>query len=306
MLTIANYHYIRENFDNKYPSIFGVTPYMFEKQLLLLLSKNAKFVCQNDLIDYKNKILNSNENFFLVTFDDGLKEQYEKALPILDKLKIPAIFFANSRNFENKKVSTVHKIHLLRSIVSPANFLLELKNYDKTIQIIDQDIAKAKSIYIYDNIESASLKYLLNFKIDFAMQEGIINAIFDKHFNENEVVRALYMNENEIINLAQKGYLGSHTHNHFPVGLLNESEMKFELENSKQYFENLTKTKIEMVAYPYGTPESCTIQVAKTAKEVGYKYGFTTTRGINTTQNNLLLLNRFDCNDLPGGKNYKS
>jgi hypothetical protein len=79
----------------------------------------------------------------------------------------------------------------------------------------------------------------------------------------------------------------------------------FELEHSKQYFEKITDSKIEMVAYPYGSPEACTNKVASIAAEVGYKLGFTTTRGCNTIENNLLLLNRFDCNDLPGGKNYK-
>jgi peptidoglycan/xylan/chitin deacetylase (PgdA/CDA1 family) len=160
-------------------------------------------------------------------------------------------------------------------------------------------------IYIYDDKESASLKYLLNFKMNFTIQEELINTIFEHYFNENDVLGELYMSENEIIDLSKKGFLGSHTHNHFPVGLLSEDEMKFELENSKHFFENLTNSKIEMVAYPYGTPEACTNEVAKMAKDVGYKLGFTTTRGINTSENNLLLLDRFDCNDLPGGKNYK-
>lgn len=304
MLKIANYHYIRRKFITKYPSIFGVTPELFKKQLLLLKEK-GDFLHPNELILNHKEILSSKENYFFVTFDDGLKEQFQYAMPILDELNVPAVFFANSRNFQNKKLSTVHKIHLLRSILSPYVFLSLLTKFSNTIQILDTDIVKAKSIYIYDDIESASLKYLLNFKIDFKVQEEIINTIFVIYFNEESVLRELYMSEKEIINLAQKGYLGSHTHNHFPLGLLNETKLKFELENSKLYFENLTKTKIEMVAYPYGNPEACTNKVVQTAKEIGYKFGFTTTRGANTIENNLLLLNRFDCNDLPGGKNYQ-
>ena len=60
-----------------------------------------------------------------------------------------------------------------------------------------------------------------------------------------------------------------------------------------------------MIAYPYGTPEACTDLVAKTAKKVGYLYGFTTKKGIIEESQNKLLLNRFDCNDVVGGKNFK-
>lgn len=71
------------------------------------------------------------------------------------------------------------------------------------------------------------------------------------------------------------------------------------------YFEKLTNTTINTVAYPYGTQESCTTEVAEIAKKVGCKLGFTTKRGANIGNENNLLLNRYDCNDLVGGKNYR-
>jgi len=112
------------------------------------------------------------------------------------------------------------------------------------------------------------------------------------------------MNKEEIITLAKRGYLGSHTHTHYPLGLFDNATIKYELEHSKSYFENLTGANIKTVAYPYGTPNACTDEVAVLAKEIGYTFGFTTTRGINLATDNYLLLNRFDCNDMPGGKNY--
>ena len=304
MLTVSNYHYIRENFATKYPSIFGVTPSMFKRQLLLLKDK-ADFVSGMDLITNGDEILNSKNNYYFITFDDGLKEQFQFALPILDELQIPSVLFANSRNHEDKKVSTVHKIHLLRSIIAPSDFLKLLANPNNDIAISNSDYVKAKNTYVYDDQESALLKYWLNFKMNFSDQEEIIKAIFDNYFDENEVLEALYMSENQIVQLGDKGFLGSHTHNHYPIGLLSENEIEFELENSKVFLKKLTNTPIVLVAYPYGTPDSCTTQVAEIAKKVGYKYGFTTTRGVNTIENNPLLLNRYDCNDLPGGKNYK-
>lgn len=303
MLTVSNYHYIRENFSAKYPSIFGVSPIEFKKQLLLLKNE-GDFIKPNNLVANINDVLVSKDNYFLITFDDGLKEQIEYALPILDELDIPAIFFANSRNFEDKKVSTVHKIHLLRSIMAPADFLNSIENIDK-IDFSESEKNKAQKIYVYDDKKSAELKYLLNFKMSFDKQEQIINKVFNAHFEEAIVLEKLYMNNENLLTLAKRGYLGSHTHNHYPLGLIDLGSIKFELEHSKLYFETLTNSEIEMVAYPYGNEETCTIEVAEIAKNVGYKIGFTTKRGNNTLAAKPLLLNRFDCNDLPGGKNYK-
>lgn len=303
MLTVCNYHYIRENFKTKYPSIFGVTPLQFENQLKLL--KNVgDYIKPEDLVTNLDHVLSSKDKFVLITFDDGLKEQFDFGFTILKSLEIPAVFFVNSKNSEEKKVSTVHKIHLLRSVLDPEVFLNQIVN-DTICTLTEDELIRAKEIYIYDDVSSANLKFLLNFKMDFLTQEMIIGKIFDSHFVESDILEELYMSERNIIDLGREGFLGSHTHSHFPVGLLNDDDAFYELNTSKLFLEQLTNTEINMVAYPYGTSEACTARTAEIAKNTGYKVGFTTKRGINTSGVNNLLMNRFDCNDLPGGKKYK-
>jgi peptidoglycan/xylan/chitin deacetylase (PgdA/CDA1 family) len=303
MLTVSNYHYIRPNYNAKYPSIFGVTPVEFKKQLLLLLNKGL-FVNPIDLIDSSTQILESKENFFLLTFDDGLKEQFDYALPILDELGIPAVFFVNSSNYFNKKVSTVHKIHLLRSIMSPDEFVERLFDSD-AIELSYVELQRAKNSYQYDDEKSAALKYILNFKMNFKEQEEVIKKMFGQYFEEGLILESLYMNEQCLKQLAKRGYLGSHSHHHYPLGLLDLESIKFEIESSKKILEKSTNSKVELIAYPFGTKEVCTNLVSQIAEKTGFKLGFTTTRGTNTGFENPLLLNRFDCNDMPGGKNYK-
>lgn len=300
MLTVINYHYIRENFDSKYPSIFGVTPYAFREQLLSL-NNEGEFLKPSDLVSNIDKVLESKNNYLFVTFDDGLKEQFDLSLPILDELEIPAVFFVNSLNFEKKKVSIVHKIHLLRSIIDPELFLRKINEIVK-IDFSDADKSKAHTIYRYDSSLSAELKYLLNFKLSFKQQELIIDDMFTNYFDETKILQDLYMSDQNLQVLAQKEYLGSHTHSHYPLGLTDSKTIRFELEHSKKYLEKLTDSQINIVSYPYGTEETCTDEVAVIAKNAGYNLGFTTKRGINTGNENNLLLNRFDCNDLPGRK----
>ncbi|MEL0651234.1 polysaccharide deacetylase family protein [Algibacter sp. TI.3.09] len=302
MLTVSNYHYIREDFKTKYPSIFGVTPLAFKKQLLLLQNQ-GEFIASKDLLDNSEQILSSKENYILITFDDGLKEQFDFGFSILNALDIPAVFFANSINYLEKKVSTVHKIHLLRSIIDSEIVLKSIESKYKS-KLRHLDTAKIKSIYFYDDEKSAVLKYILNFVLNYKEQEVVIEELFSNYFDESEILNDLYMTKNQLQELANLKYLGSHTHSHYPLGLLETDHIIEELKLSKTYFETITQSKIEIVAYPYGTDEACTTVVSKLASAAGYKFGFTTKRGTNSNIMDKLLLNRFDCNDVVGGKNY--
>jgi peptidoglycan/xylan/chitin deacetylase (PgdA/CDA1 family) len=303
MLTVSNYHYIRESFIAPYPSIFGLTPDDFKKQLVLLKNQ-GDFIAPKTLIENSKELLNSKDNFFLITFDDGLKEQYVSALPILDELNIPALFFVNSINHMEQKVSLAHQIHLVRSVISSAELFENLVKVTNR-KLNQQEVQQAHQFYRFDNHQNAELKYFLNVLLDFATQEKFINSIFTEHFNENEVLESLYMDTNQIRQLIQRGYIGSHTHTHLPLGIYDEQTILYELETTKKYLENLGGETINCVAYPYGTKEAATEEVGRLAKQVGYTIGFTTKPEVNDLSSNLLLLSRFDCNDLIGGKNYK-
>ena len=171
-----------------------------------------------------------------------------------------------------------------------------------TVEVSVLDSDRAKNIYQYDDEKSAILKYVLNFKMNYKEQESVIDKIFVQYFKEEEVLGNLYMSKQSLTDLAQRGFLGSHSHHHYPLGLLPLDTIKSEILSSKKILEEITDSKIELIAYPFGTREACTEDVAEIAKEEGFKFGFTTSRGNNVGLENPLLLNRFDCNDLLGGK----
>ena len=105
MLTVCNFHYIRTNFEKPYPSIFGVTPIEFDNQIKEL-KKIGEFISIDQLVNNIDEILVDTKNHLLITFDDGLKEQFELALPILEKNNIEALFFINSKTFHGSQNSS--------------------------------------------------------------------------------------------------------------------------------------------------------------------------------------------------------
>ena len=304
MLAAINYHYIRKDFNNKYPSIFGITPEKFRSQLELL-SKYGKFISSDDLVALieKDIELYKNKKLIILTFDDGLKEQYNYALPILEDMGIPAVFFVNTSSVLDQKIQNVHKIHIVRSLLSPQEILYYLNKEGH--EIIDESInKKALEHYKYDIKEVAILKYFLNFKLPFNKLNKIVNFLFNLVVpNNKNIHNNLYMSKNELIDLNKKGYLGSHSEFHIPLGEFPKNIREKQINNSQKTFKNFLNGEVNGFSFPYGSLES-----SKGCKNILYKsnfkYAFTMERAINHDLKQNFALSRFDNNDMPFGKNY--
>lgn len=300
MLITGNYHYIRESYDAPFPSIFGVTPASFENQLKQL-KDIGKFVNQRELLENTEYIIRSNEKFLLVTFDDGLKEQYEVAKPILDRLNIEAIYFINSINHIEKRVSMVHQIQLVRSVYAPKKIVDEVEKIG--VKLTREEMIKATKHYNYDSAEAAATKYLLNFKLNLGLRDQIVNQLFKSYFDEEKVLTELYMSNKQLKHLGEELALGNHTHSHLGLGIYDYNIINEEVKKTKNFLEKSTNQEIKTISYPYGSKEACADPVSAIAQSTGHKVGFTMHRDIAKEEDSYLLLNRFDCNDLPGGKN---
>ncbi|SFN32981.1 polysaccharide deacetylase family protein [Salegentibacter flavus] len=299
MLIISNYHYIRENFSAPFPSIFGLSPVQFRRQMEEL-SKFGEFISLKDLHHYRENPLN--KNYFLITFDDGLKEQYELAKPVVDSMGISAVYFINTSNFTEKKVSLVHKIHLLRSRVAPEEILQMITEF-ANVELNQEEIDAAVKHYNYDSSQNARLKYLLNFKLSTIEQENIINPLFQQVFDEKKVATELYFSEKMLTNLWEEGSLASHSHSHLPLGKLSQAEVEQELRQTQDFFKSEFGKPAKAISYPYGSYEACK-NIRESASNSGFDLGFSMERAGNISlQEDSLLLGRYDCNDLPGGKN---
>ncbi len=299
MLIVSNYHYIREDFSTKYPSIFGLTPKQFRMQLEAL-SKVGSFISQKELLEFRNKKFD--KNYILITFDDGLKEQYEFTKPILDSMGIPFIFFINTANFSERKVSLVHKIHLVRSLLSSREIIEELLKISP-FQLNPQEKAIAVFHYNYDDEQTALLKYLLNFKLSLPQQKKFIDPLFNQLFDEKSLNSELYFDEQMLQVLNEQDALGSHSHNHVPLGTTAIEDLQKELKQTQTFFQqNFGKPAIS-ISYPYGSLEASST-ISEQVSAHGFKLGFTMERAMNKSmEDDSLMLSRFDCNDMPLGKN---
>ena len=309
MFIAVNFHYIGK--EDGYPN-GGIYP-ISEKRLANQIDELGKvfsFVSQDDLLFAIEGKKMLPEKSCLITFDDGLRCQYEKALPILDNKKISALFFVSSLPLSEKKVCAAHKIHFLMAKWGVDTFLLNVdkelqKNFSCNIDsFFNKETAQlALQKYRYDNEKSAKLKFLLNVILSQEAQLAIINNLFagccgsEKDFAEN-----LYMSESQVKDLYQRGLLGLHSHNHYSLGLLDDSNLEKDISINKKTIEDIVGGAVKAIAYPFGADMDVGDRVVDTSKKLGLQLGFTMARQINQSLQKPMLLARFDTNDVAGGK----
>lgn len=304
MIVGIGYHYVRPSFASPYPGIFGLTPAELRAQLELL-AREGKFIGQDDLRRALAGEARLPENGWLVTFDDGLREQYEHALPVLDAMGIPAIFFANTLPLAERRPVLVHMTHLLRSQVAPTALGEAIKGIagELGISLGDVDGVRATTQYRYDTAEVAQLKYLLNFALPVEDRERVVDACFDRllGWSGAEVCRELYMDRDQLKALASRDMLGSHAHSHRPLGTLEASQIEREIAASLDLLEEWTGVRVDSLAYPYGSREACAPLAGEIAAGLNIAMGFTMERAGIDGSSPRLFLPRCAPNDLPGG-----
>jgi peptidoglycan/xylan/chitin deacetylase (PgdA/CDA1 family) len=88
---VLMYHHISEELGRE--ECFNVTPCLFEKQIGFLLTKNFKVISLTQLVEYLKENSPLPPKSVVITFDDGYKNNYIYAYPILRKYNIPATIF---------------------------------------------------------------------------------------------------------------------------------------------------------------------------------------------------------------------
>ncbi len=295
MLIAVNYHYLRD--ESYKDGIYPITKAALNKQIKKLASR-FRIIGQDEI----HLVNSSNEDLCILTFDDGLREQFDVGYQVIKELGLKAIFFPSTRPIQNKEyVLPVHLLHHIRANYD-TNILLELLQKFSTI---DQKniYEKAKAQYRYDHQLAATFKYVYNFELSNVQRVSYINLLINElEIDLSQFNNDLYMTERQISILGQEGMIGSHCHNHNPLSSLSLDEVRDEMIRSKQILESIISVEIDAISYPYGGPSSYTDDVLSLANDTGYRMGFTMTRGLNSKDAKMMRLKRFDTNDVYGGK----
>lgn len=293
----VNHHYFRASGTGR--SIYPTTPSALIEEVSILRTNGWRLGGEADILSLVAGELPPQDRVCVLTFDDGLKEQLG-ALELLEGIGACAVFFVPTAPLMDRIVLDVHKLHMIRERLADAEMAADLdRTFDFFNRPIDEDLSVNQ--YPYDGALARRVKFFLNFVLDEDQRRHWIHRTFDTLFGDERTVAAsLYMDRRDVRMLAARRLLGSHGHGHVPLASLESGEIRLELERSRDILASLTGNACLGISYPFGTKPAMSADVVSGARQAGYRYGFTMTRGVNAgdTATDPLELRRVNSNEL--------
>lgn len=213
--------------DKKYfiISIYAHNPekMLFEKTIRWFLNNGYTFISNDDLIKILSQKKIKEKNIWL-SFDDGWLDNYENVIPILEKYKVPAIFFVSTQ------------------LIKDGYFWLKIARENNKLM----DISPNKLKIIPEKERRSIVKKLFVkcdekcFKRDFMTMEQI------KEIDNNPLFT-----------------IGNHTHRHVITTNCSKSQLNEELKISNDILKELLKKDIKIFAYPNGNYNSYVKKILK-------------------------------------------
>ena len=151
ILLAVGYHYVSASAPRSPRAIFPITVDALAAQLELL-GRAFEFVSRDELVAAAAGESTLPERACVVTFDDGLRCQVELALPVLERLGVPATFFLPGLPLAEGRALFVHKVHALRERLDEQVFLRRLRRVleERGIDVDPVSEEDARAHYRYD------------------------------------------------------------------------------------------------------------------------------------------------------------
>jgi peptidoglycan/xylan/chitin deacetylase (PgdA/CDA1 family) len=294
MLLAVGYHYIAEQEPEQPRAIFPVTTTRLAEQVELL-AHSYELVTRDELLAAVAGDGELPDQACVLTFDDGLRCQVELALPVLERLGAPAIFFIPGRPLAERRVLEVHKLHALRERIPDEQLRARLP-----ADLLEVSADEAQAHYRYDSPEAAGLKFLLNIRLQADRRREIVDALFAEEFpDEGSFAKELYADAAQVAELEREHQaVGAHSYAHQPLATLSAEELDADLRQVTEVLREATGAAPRAFSYPYGTPETVDARTSERVGAAGYEVAFTMRRELNDSLDEPLLLGRLDTNDV--------
>lgn len=222
------------------------------------------------VLPFAHKIATPAAKGFFISFDDGMLNNYEVLLPLLEKYRIKAMF-AVCPALVSGRIPHLWQDHLFLLLRTLAGKTAKLPHdgYDVPVPVPpDQVDAVLKTVQ--DWVHRQQLSDVYGLVREMCRQNGVAYGQMD--FDR---LRFTGMTWDHITDLHQRGHtLASHTLTHRVMRYLSPDEKKRELADARQELEDHLKEHVPGVVYPYGGEKEVDQETVQMARRAGYQLGF--------------------------------
>jgi peptidoglycan/xylan/chitin deacetylase (PgdA/CDA1 family) len=268
-LLVLGYHRVASKAENPgFDGVISADAAEFRRQVAYLRDRFRILRLEEWLDDGERSI--AREPCVLITYDDGYRDNFEVALPILEELRVPAAFFLPTDFLDRPQLFWWDR---LAAIVKRTEVgRLRLDGLDLDLTTLSRDAAIAALVDPFLAMHPDDRPRALDQLQDRAEVE----------LDEPELARTLMMDWGMARGLLKAGMaVGSHARSHRELALLDESHQHDELAGSKQRLEEQLRHAVVTLAYPYGVARAVSETTRRLAREVGYQAAFAFAGGIN-------------------------
>jgi peptidoglycan/xylan/chitin deacetylase (PgdA/CDA1 family) len=277
-LVVLTYHRIAEpGADLFYDPVISATPESFRAQVEWLHDR-VRLLTLDELIDQIESGSPWREPVMLLTFDDGYRDNFDLAAPILGERKAPAIFFVPSAFLESPRLPWWDHVACVIKQTSVQRLIVERHSKGDPMPLEIDLHTMSRSTAIMKIIRSFLDRTIVDecWFLDRLAERAMVQ------IDAEGLGRKLFMSWSHVQQLARAGLtIGSHAHSHRNLAALDDDTQDYELAGSKQILEARLGRPVKALAYPFGWSGTYTLRTKALAAQAGYQLAFSSREGIN-------------------------
>ncbi len=208
-----------------------------------------------------------------ITFDDGLKSQFEVALPVLNRLGLKSFWFVFS-SVLNGSVDRNEIASYLASFVF-SSFEEFSGRFEQHASLAREDLSskeftefsgRMREKFRFYSDADIRFRYIRNFLLSRRKFEAIVDRMIEEAgLTVTEIASRLWMTEEDILSLHQGGHaIGLHSLSHpFMLASLPLSEQEAEYKINHQHLSAITGSPPESMSHPLNSYSKETLGILK-------------------------------------------
>jgi len=258
-------------------SSIAVDPRVFERQI-------RRFAKQGNVLSLPTALnmMDSGEPFArdacVLTFDDGYRDNWTMAYPILRAYQVPATFFVVTDCISQKLLKWDDRLYRLLAKAKGKCVVVDIENNGVMVRRVRLDMSRPQGTLV--DMLLTELTILADEDREDALAQ-IARQVGSKR--SHSVPERLMLNWEEVGQMAQDPFIaiGSHSVSHVSLGRIPSERVAWQLQESKRQIEQHIDQEVDLFSYPFGQREDIGAETTGFLRSAGYKAAVTYIFGRN-------------------------